>query len=689
MDDNMKSLKQWVVWKKNGKTKLPIQPLTGQPASSTNPEHWTTYEKARSIAKGSSEYEGVGFVFNGNGYIGIDLDDCLEDPEKRVVVDELLDNLESYAEVSPSGDGVKVFGKGPDIGRGRRFVWRGVDVEIYSNSRFFTVTENVYRRESVNDIEDVVDAILHDANHNYYQPPPSGNDSAIGERPADWAEQVSRYLSGCRPAVEGEGGDKQTFSVACNLAVKFDLTFDELLSYLDEYNSRCDPPWQFYELEHKARYAMMEKSSSDSVGSGYTDRIQTNFEPPRVVDDTVGVPNSLYDVPPFMKAIVDATTDSNSRDSGGLSLATSIAVTAHAIGRRYVDDSGLFSNLYMVTLAPSAGGKQASIEMVKYLFDRTNHPDSVIGRVTSDSAIAKRLSKDPATMAIWDEFGLFLQKTNSGKSSTNSVQDVLLELWGATRNLWRAKSYADVDFDIQVVRPCFSFYGLTTPDHFWSGLTRMHLRDGFAGRLLYIDTGSRADRKQPRVDSQRLDNLARSVSALMEMHRGETEEINGRLFPKPRIVKTNEDAESVFESLTSYTDQFIDEVELGSIWGRAIEKAKKLALIYAVARDPRSPEIDGEAAEWAREFVLWSTGNFIAGTKREILSDGSESAEITREVMAAMKDQGHTTITTLVRSLLKPTSKVRDTLDMLEVAGMVQKARIKVDGKRKDVYCLK
>lgn len=691
ISDEMKELKRWVHWRSMDGRKIPYQVAQNAPASSTNEDHWTTYQKAHEALRRDSGASGLGYVFkSGDGFVGIDLDDCLEDPEKKAVVDELLENLDCYAEVSPSNNGVKVFGKGPCIGKGRKFNWKGVDMEIYSNARFFTVTENPYAGDMpVCDVEDVVDAVLHEVNQEYRQTPhESLPDASSVTRPYDWEDQVRTYLGGCRPATEGSGGDLQTFKVACRLATKFDLSQNELLMFMEEYNSRCDPPWEFHELEHKAARAMIEKVGSPDIGSGYNDSSPIVTEVPKLEERDVGIPQSLFEVPRFMRVVMDTMTDANSKDSRELSLIGTIALMSHAIGRRFTEESGVFSNLYVVGLAPSSGGKQAILEMLKYYFDRTNHADSLIGRVTSDSAIAKRLAKDPSSMAIWDEFGLFLQKTNKGSSHTNSVQEVLLELWGATKNLWRAKSYADLDFDIQVVRPCFSFLGMTTPDHFWSGLTRMHLRDGFAGRLLVIDTGKRAQRKDPVFDEAKMERVANNVSALMEFHRNDKKVINGKEFPIPYVVPTDDDAKGEYESFLAYTDQFIDEVELGSIWGRAIEKVKKLALIYAVASNPECPLIDGGAARWAIEFVLWSTNTFVAGTKREILSDGSETAEITREVIATVKDHGHATVTTLVKSLMKPTSKIREVVEMLEVAGMIQKVKVKVNGRLREVYCL-
>src|SRR5262249_19706793 len=82
---------------------------------------------------------GIGFVFGAEaGFTGVDLDRCLS-PESSAVAPwakDILGQLNSYAEISPSGTGVKVFAQGSLPGAGRH----GRGLEMYDRGRFFTVT---------------------------------------------------------------------------------------------------------------------------------------------------------------------------------------------------------------------------------------------------------------------------------------------------------------------------------------------------------------------------------------------------------------------------------------------------------------------------------------------------------------------------------------------------------------------
>ncbi|WP_207589984.1 hypothetical protein [Halomontanus rarus] len=140
--ETLRARDQWVCWReviRDGKpTKVPIDPETGSFASSTDDRTWSDLETARTYL-GTSDADGLGFVFtDSDPIVGVDLDDC-RDPETgqpEVDAKAIIDCLESYTEVSPSGTGyhVLVFGDLPD-GRNRRG-----KIELYDRARFFTVT---------------------------------------------------------------------------------------------------------------------------------------------------------------------------------------------------------------------------------------------------------------------------------------------------------------------------------------------------------------------------------------------------------------------------------------------------------------------------------------------------------------------------------------------------------------------
>jgi len=127
--EELKSYKQWVAWKavfrdNNKITKLPVNPILGWNASTSNPTSWGTYDEAVTYYKNHKDegIDGIGFVFTKDDpFCGIDLDGCY-DPETDKMEDwasEVLKDLNSYCEISPSNTGVKIFTKGSLPGSGK------------------------------------------------------------------------------------------------------------------------------------------------------------------------------------------------------------------------------------------------------------------------------------------------------------------------------------------------------------------------------------------------------------------------------------------------------------------------------------------------------------------------------------------------------------------------------------------
>ena len=142
----MKSATRWVlwrlVWKPKDKrwTKVPFG-KDAQAAKSNDPTTWTTFATELSACRAGG-FDGVGFML-GDGFVGIDLDD-VRDPdtgEMAAEAEELVKVMGTHAEVSPSGTGVKMVGRGDWRAEWHRKPFAGTgEIEGYSAGRYFTVT---------------------------------------------------------------------------------------------------------------------------------------------------------------------------------------------------------------------------------------------------------------------------------------------------------------------------------------------------------------------------------------------------------------------------------------------------------------------------------------------------------------------------------------------------------------------
>jgi len=109
----LKDLNQWHCWKDVNGTKIPIQ-VNGNAAKSNDPDTWTDYQTAVDAAE---FHTGLAFEI-AEPYTGVDLDNCLDAfgnlRDWAVPIVGRLDGV-AYAEISPSGKGIKFITRGTKL----------------------------------------------------------------------------------------------------------------------------------------------------------------------------------------------------------------------------------------------------------------------------------------------------------------------------------------------------------------------------------------------------------------------------------------------------------------------------------------------------------------------------------------------------------------------------------------------
>lgn len=140
---------QWVCWRYTRRqpgsdqwTKIPLSPTHGGYAKISDPSTWTGFDQAVDYFNmHKSDLAGVGFVFTSSDpFVGVDLDHCrtITDGKLTESAQSLINDLSTYTEVSPSGEGVKCIVKSMQPIPSRKNSELGV--ELYSSNRYFTIT---------------------------------------------------------------------------------------------------------------------------------------------------------------------------------------------------------------------------------------------------------------------------------------------------------------------------------------------------------------------------------------------------------------------------------------------------------------------------------------------------------------------------------------------------------------------
>lgn len=155
LPEELTSLPQWVCAWNN--SKIPMNARVRKGASSSNPSTWSDFETARKAVE-SGVYDDIGFVFNNNGIVGIDID-CGFDSTGFLsdISIDIMKACQSFTEKSRSGRGLHIYLKGnlPFEGRNNR-----QGVEIYKSGRYFIATGKVLVYDTIIANQEAIDYVV-------------------------------------------------------------------------------------------------------------------------------------------------------------------------------------------------------------------------------------------------------------------------------------------------------------------------------------------------------------------------------------------------------------------------------------------------------------------------------------------------------------------------------------------------
>lgn len=241
----LRRLDQWVC--SSNDHKIPMQATRLKAASSTDPATWSPFSIAKqAVEKGKYEY--VGFVFNDNSIVGIDIDDGYdEDGFLTPLAADIIGACESYTERSKSGRGVHIFLYGELPFKGKNNL---AGVEIYRSARYFITTGNAVLFYSIQSNQNAIDYVV----EKYFPDTQKDNsDKTTGNRiyTPQWEKPVGNRIK-LRPVYPLilEGGRNICLTSLAgfmhNVGYSREHIYDELI-YANQV--ACQPMLSTYELD--------------------------------------------------------------------------------------------------------------------------------------------------------------------------------------------------------------------------------------------------------------------------------------------------------------------------------------------------------------------------------------------------------------------------------------------------------
>jgi primase-polymerase (primpol)-like protein len=191
--------------------------------------------------------DGIGFVLTeADPFVFVDLDDTHGDDEALQRQFRIFHDFTTYAERSPSGNGLHIIGKAKLPGKGRKRAY----VEIYDRSRYMTMTGDVYRVEPIGDVQDQAALLWHQmggpaAIHHYEgDQPQREDDNTIIER-------ARKALNGEKFTMLYEGDWRTEYHDDWSAA---DQALVDIVAFYTQNRAQIDRIWGYSQLGKREKF---------------------------------------------------------------------------------------------------------------------------------------------------------------------------------------------------------------------------------------------------------------------------------------------------------------------------------------------------------------------------------------------------------------------------------------------------
>lgn len=661
----MRTYKQWVVWRYeeftdgSKPTKVPYCASTGKLASVTNPATWCSFDECVNVLAAHPDwYSGLGFVLTDNDPYGfIDLDAAGDDQISLDRQLKIYSEFQSYAERSPSGQGLHIIVRG-SIPSGRK----RSKIEVYSSGRYMTMTGNVFRDTFIADYNDLFNALytqmgegkdaqafyaglekahtpdddilriaasaangekFHDlftlGNWQKYYPSQSEADFALIDIIAFYSE--NRYQTQ-QLFLQSALGQREKSRAQYRINYMLDRCFDRMLPPLD--------------IEH-LRNAFNDQISKRNNAPD-TQKIDTEAVKP--LDD-------IYTVPPgLVGEIAQFIYAQAPRPVAEIALVGALGLMAGIVGRAYnINDTGL--NQYILLLAPTGSGKEAIASGVSKLMAQVVRTVPAAmefqgpGQIASPQALTKYLANTAKSfVSIVGEFGFYLQQMASPHAAPHlmGLLALMLDLFNKSgeNDVLRPSIYSDKEKNTASVQsPAFSLMGETVPEGFYETLHDGMITNGLLPRFTIIEyTGKRPQWNKTSSSAVPTFDVVEKLSTIC----AQALQLNSQ--NKAISVQIAPDAEALLDTFNDHADLNINSSDKDvrkQLWNRAHLKALKLAGLIAVGVNPWQPVVTLDLAQWAIRLVESDVRNLLQRFDQgEIGIDNDETKQLT-SIVAAIK----------------------------------------------------
>lgn len=667
--EEMRVLPQWVCWRyeeRNSKkpTKVPYDPKTGNMASVSEPATWRSFDECvwATTAQGTS-YDGIGFMLSANDpYTIVDLDKAKDETELKRQM-KVFEELSSYSERSPSGDGLHIIVKAK-IPQGRR----RCNIELYHDSRYMTMTGNVYFNAPIIERQNVIDMIYNQMGAGngakYYDKegkPETQSDAEIIEMALN-AENGVKFRELHEGRWEGLYSSQSEADFAyIDILGFYSQNITQLLRlfWASPLGARPKAKRMEYVLGmiHKSFDNQLDPvdlienqdAAERAIAAGTLPVIppaETNADDSEILRKIKALaPLGPLTMPSgLMGEIAKYIYDSAWSQIPEVALASAIGLMAGITGRAY-NVNGLGLNQFVLLLGPTGIGKEQLNTGTNKLMtavskatatDKTAIPAASMfigpSELASGQALLKRLG-DPnkrSFVSIIGEFGYKMQQLSHPRASTSELmlKRVLLDLYNKSGhgNVLGASEYAQKENNVDAIpNPAVSLVGEATPSTFFAAIDEKMITDGLLPRFLTIQYEGLVP-----YGNENCVNVYPSSELVSRLGQLCTNSLRLQAENIAHNVGMEPEAKDFLRKFHMLAVDLINQTgkdALRELWNRAHTKVMKLAAKVAIGNNPYEPVITIRDTHWAFNVVVNDILNISGKFARGEIGKNTEESE--------------------------------------------------------------
>lgn len=391
-----------------------------------------------------------------------------------------------------------------------------------------------------------------------------------------------------------------------------------------ESNKAYSPFMVYTILEHggdfsKAALALSKQGYGQLASPPETDDVdisgivctpEENAEPVIELTDPGQLPDELLRVPGFVSELMDFCLQTAPYPNLGLAFCGALSMQSFLCGRKIRDPGNLRTNIYLLALAGSSSGKDWPRQINAHIFMEIGKTDALGDKFASGEGIQDAMNLTPSMLFQNDEIdGILISLNKSRDGRFESIMGTLLTMYTSSGSVYPMRRKAGKQSGGIIDQPHLTIFGTATPKYYYESLSERMLSNGFFARMMVVDIGYRGTGQDAGLVDTMPKRILETAKWWDDFCPGQRRGNLISFHPKPEVITMTDAARDVLDEFRYMADSEYAKSETQndesakSIWGRANENARKLALLYAASERYQSPEISQQGATWAVRFA--------------------------------------------------------------------------------------